>query len=192
MTKNILTIAILAALFLNACKGAPDKENAETTTIDSSVRVGDDIVKTSSTDNDGKKLVLTFNNTKGTTTLDFNGETIELIAQKAASGIWYKNDHYELRGKGNDIELTKDGKVVFTHTDDVVRKSLKNNEGQTLDMTFNNTTNEAKIYLNGGEQIELVGQKPASGIWYKNEQYELRRKGDKVELTKDGKTVFKN
>mgnify|MGYP000886443310 FL=1 len=59
-------------------------------------------------------------------------------------------------------------------------------------MTFNNTTNEAKIYLNGGEQIELVGQKPASGIWFKNDHYELRGKGESVELTKDGKTVFKN
>ena len=33
--------------------------------------------------------------------------------KKPASGIWYKNDHYELRGKGEEIELTKDGKTVF-------------------------------------------------------------------------------
>ena len=72
------------------------------------------------------------------------------------------------------------------------KKSLKNKEGQTLDMTFNNTTNEVKVYLDGGDQIELVGQKPASGIWYKNDQFELRGKGDNVELTKDGKTIFKN
>jgi archaellin len=192
MTKNILITVVMSALFLTACQDAPKQGKTETTTVDSSAKIGDDIVKTSSTDNDGKKLVLTFNNTNGTTSLDFNGETIELVAQKAASGIWYKNDHYELRGKGNDIELTKDGKVVFTHTDDVVRKSLKNKVGQTLDMTFNKTTNEAKIYLDGGDQIELVGQKPASGIWYKNDQFELRGKGDNVELTKDGKTVFKN
>ena len=38
-------------------------------------------------------------------------------------------------------------------------------------MTFNNTTNQAKIYLDGGEQIELVGQTPASGIWYNNDQF---------------------
>ena len=182
----------MSALFLNACQETSKQENIETTSVDSSVTVGDDIVKTSSTDKDGKKLVLTFNNTKGTTTVDFNGETIEMVAEKAASGIWYKNDHFELRGKGNDIELTKDGKVVFTHTDDIVSKTLKNKEGQTLDLTFNNTTNEAKIYLDGGEQIDLVGQKPASGILYKNDQFELRGKGDNVELTKDGKTVFKN
>ena len=59
-------------------------------------------------------------------------------------------------------------------------------------MTFNNITNKARIYLNGGEQIDLVGQKPTSGIWNKKDQFELRLKGDNVELTKDRKTVFKN
>ena len=191
MTKNILTITIAGALFLTACK-APNQENTETTITEPVEKIDNDIVSTTSTDTDRKKLELTFNNAKGTTTLNFNGETIELIAQKSASGMWYKNDHYELRGKGNDIELKKDGKVVFTHMDNVVTKSLKNNEGQTLDMTFNNTTNEAKVYLNGGEQIDLVGQMPASGIWYKNDHYALRGKGDNVELTRDGKTVFKN
>lgn len=56
---------------------------------------------------------MTFNNTKNTATVVFNNETIELQGQKPASGIWYKNDHYELRGKGEEIELTKDGKTVF-------------------------------------------------------------------------------
>ena len=112
--------------------------------------------------------------------------------QKAASGIWYKNDQYELRGKGNDLDLLRDGKVIFTHQDSIVTSSLKDKDGQTLDITFNNTTNTAKVYLNGGEQIELVDQKPASGIWYKNDHYELRGKGDKLEYTRDGKTIFKN
>ena len=77
------------------------------------------------------------------------------------------------------------------HEDVIVQSSLKDKDGQTLDMTFNNTTNTAKIYLNGGEQIDLEGQTHASGIWYKNDKYELRGKGDSVELIKDGETVFK-
>lgn len=36
-----------------------------------------------------------------------------MIAQRAVSGIWYKNDHYELRGKGENLKLTKEGKTVF-------------------------------------------------------------------------------
>ena len=192
MTKYFLTIALLTTLFLSSCKESPNQDNTETTAAETIENAPDDIVNISSTDKDGKKLDMSFNNTKGTVTLFFEGDTIELIEEKAASGIWYKNEDYELRGKGNDLELTKDGKVVFTHKDNIVRASLKNSEGQTLDMTFNNSTNRAKIYLNGGEQIDLVGQKPASGIWYKNDHYELRGKGEKVELTKDGKTVFKN
>ena len=133
-----------------------------------------------------------FNNTKGTATVTFEGETFELLQEKAASGIWYKNDTYELRGKANDVDLMKDGELIFSHKDVIVTSSLTNKEGQTLDMVFNNTTNTAKIYLDGGEQIELQGQTPGSGIWYKNDQYELRGKGEEVELTKDGKVVFKN
>lgn len=189
MTKKILTIAMLTALFLTTCTGTSKEERAETTAIES---VADDIVTALSTDKDGQKLEMTFNNTKGTVTINFNGETAELKEQRSASGFWYKNDQYELRGKGNDIDLKKDGEIVFTHKDDIVTSSIKNKEGQTLDMTFNNTTNEAKVYLDGGEQIDLVGQTPASGVWYKNENYELRGKGENVELTKNGKTVFKN
>lgn len=192
MTKSVLTIAMLTALFSTSCKDIPKQENSEATPTEATGEVADDIVTRTSTDKDGNTLKMTFNNTKGTATLDFEGETIEMDAQKAASGIWYKSENYELRGKGNDIELKKDGETVFTHKDDIVTSSVKNDEGQTLDMTFNNTTNEAKVYLDGGEQIDLVGQKPASGIWYKNDQYELRGKGENLELTKDGKTVFKN
>ncbi|MBZ0246029.1 MAG: MliC family protein [Cyclobacteriaceae bacterium] len=192
MIKRVLTITLVVALFLNSCKEASKHENAETKTTETTEKDADEVVTIISTDKAGNKLEVSFNNMKGTATLNFDGEIIELVEQKAASGIWYKIENYELRGKGNDIELKKDGKVVFTHKDDIVTTSLKNGEGQTLDMTFNNTTNQAKIYLNGGEQIELVGQNPASGIWYKNDHYELRGKGESVELTKDGKTVFIN
>lgn len=191
MTRKILTIAMLTALFFISCKETPKQENAETITTGAVEKVTDEIVTISSTDKEGKKLEISYNNIKRTASLNFNGETIKLVQQKSASGIWYNNENYELRGKGNDLELTQKGKVVFTHKDDIVTTSLKNKEGQTLDITFNNTTNLAKVYLNGGDEIELVGQNPTSGIWYKNDHYELRGKGENVELTKDGKTIFK-
>lgn len=191
MTKKVLTIAILSALFLSACSETSSQENTDEVK-ESVEKPMDDITTTTYTNQDGETLDLKFNNTNGTVTLNFDGKTVELASEKPASGIWYKNENFELRGKGNDIQLKKDGKVVFTHEDDIVKTSLKNEEGQTLDMTFNNTEGTAKVYLNGGEQIDLVAQKAASGIWYKNEHYELRGKGDNLELTKDGKTVFKN
>lgn len=187
---------MLAALFLSACTETPKQGNAETTTTAKTAetveKVTDDIVTTTSTDKDGKKLDISFNNTKGTATVNFNGETIELVQEKSASGVWFKNENYELRGKGNDIELKKDGKVIFEHKDDIVSVEAKNDKGDVLNLTFNNTEGTVKAYLNGGDQIDLTEEKAASGIWYKNDQYELRGKGDNYELTKDGKTVFKN
>lgn len=196
MKITILTIAMLAALFFSSCTETSKQENAETTTTAKTTEtvetVFDDIVTTTSTDKDGKKLDISFNNTKGTATVNFNGETIELVQEKSASGVWYKNENYELRGKGNDIQLKKDGSVIFEHQDDKVSVEAKNDNGDVLTLTFNNTEGTVKAYLNGGDQIDLVEKKAASGIWYKNDQYELRGKGDNYELTKDGKTVFKN
>ena len=65
------------------------------------------------TDINGKTLEVTYDNSKDVATIKFDGQTSELVSQKPASGIWYKNDHYELRGKGENLELTKDGKTVF-------------------------------------------------------------------------------
>lgn len=192
MRKTFIPMALLAALFLNACKETPKENTTESIQTENVENKADDIVKTSVLNKDGKTLEMVFNNTKGTATLNLNGETIKLNSEKPASGIWYKNEDYELRGKGNDIELQKNGEVVFKHNDDIVNSSIKNEEGQTLNMTFNNTEGTVKVYLDEGAQINMDAEKAASGIWYKNEEYELRGKGDNYQLTKNGKTVFKN
>ena len=188
----IFTITILTALFLTSCKETPKQENSKEKSTEILENGSANDVKTTSTDTNGNKLEMVFDNFKGTTTLYFKGETIELEAQKSASGIWYKNENYELRGKENDIQLKKDGTVIFEHQDDKVNVVAKNNNGDVLNMTFNNTEGTVKAYLNGGEQIDLIEEKAASGIWYKNDHYELRGKGDDYTLEKDGKTVFKN
>ncbi|HLW31285.1 MAG TPA: MliC family protein [Aequorivita sp.] len=190
--SRILILALLSTLFLSACKDKPKDENTEIITAESAEDPSDDIVTSSLTDKDGKELKMRFNNTKGTATLNFQGETIEMKTERAASGIWYKNDLYELRGKGNDIQLTKDGTVIFEHMDDIQNIEAKNKKGDVLYMTFNNTEGTVKAYLNGGEQIDLVEKKPASGIWYNNDQYALSGKGDSYTLKKDGKIVFQN
>ena len=192
MILNIFTITILTALLFTSCKETPEQENTKETYTEILENDSDNVVKTTSTDTDGNKLEMLFDNTKGTATLNFKGETIELDAQKSASGIWYKNENYELRGKGNDIQLKKNDTVIFEHQDDTVHIEAKNKKGDVLNMTFNNTEGTVKAYLNGGEQIDLVEEKAASGIWYKNDHCELRGKGDSYTLNNDGKTVFKN
>lgn len=124
MTKKII-IVILSVLFMNACKETQKKETVETTSPELINKVDGDIIKSSLTNKDGKTLEMTFNNTKGTATLNFKGEIIKLFTQKPASGIWYKNENYELREKGNNIELKKDGNIAFTHKDDIATSSLK-------------------------------------------------------------------
>lgn len=193
MTKQIFILAsITVAAFLASCNQQQKQENTEGVKTEVTAKSSDDIVTQSLTDNAGNKLDMTFDNSKDIVTITFKGETAELTAQKAASGIWYKNDHLELIGKGNDITLSKDDQVIFKHQDDKVAIEAKSDKGDVLNMTFNNTEGTVKAYLNGGEQIDLVEQKSASGIWYKNDHYELTGKGDKYELQKDGKTVFKN
>ncbi len=192
MKKTFLTITVITALFFISCKDNANKDNLENTTTETVDNTADDIVTATSTNVDGQVMHMTFNNAKGTASVTFNGETIDLNQERAGSGIWYKNDTYELRGKGNDIQLTKDGNVIFEHKDDVVNTEAKNAKGDVLTMAFNNTEGTVKAYLNGGEQIDLTQKKAASGIWYVNDTYELRGKGDTYTLTKDGKTVFEN
>lgn len=194
MNQTIFSIAMISALLLTSCKETTKNSSTSVTTTTENIDYtsSDQIIKTTSTDKDGKTLDLAVDSERGLATVNFNGETIELKEQKAASGIWFKNDQYELRGKGNDLELTKDGKVIFEHVDEKVDLESKNDKGDVLTMNFNNTEGTVKVYLNGGDQIDLKEERAASGIWYKNDHYELRGKGDQYELTKDGKTVFKN
>ena len=192
MIKKTLPIALLTALILGSCKESTKKEGAEKTNTETVENVSDAITKTTSTNKDGEKLDLVFNNREGSVKAYLNyGEQINLVQEKAASGIWYKNDQYELRGKGNDITLKKDGIVIFEHQDDIVSIEAKNQK-DVLNMTFNNTVGAVKAYLNGGEQIDLVEEKAASGIWYKNDHYELIGKGNSYILSKDGDIIFEN
>lgn len=84
-----------------------------------------------------EKIAISYDNMNGAATLMFNSETAVLRSQKPASGIWYKND--KLRGKGNDITLTKEGKVIYEYPDDIQTTEAKNDERDTLNMTFNNS-----------------------------------------------------
>ncbi|MCT2409306.1 MliC family protein [Chryseobacterium antibioticum] len=81
-----------------------------------------------------------------------------------------------------------------TTKDDIVKSTAKDSNGKTLDMSFNRTNETATLVFNG-ETIELTHTPSGSGYSYTNDHYELRGKGsgekEYVELTKDGKTVFK-
>lgn len=127
MTKNILTIIMLSALTLTSCNQTPKgNKDVKTSESESLKKNTDDIVTSVITNKTGEKLELIFNNTKETATIMYNGETIELTGQKPASGIWYKNEMYELRGKGNEIELTKNGKTIFKSYEENISQNPNN------------------------------------------------------------------
>lgn len=191
MKKNILSMAFVATMMLMSCNHVTKTQDARNST-QQTVNPDNNIVKQSLTDTDGKTLDMIFDNDKGLVTINFEGDKSVLKAEPSASGIWYTNEHYELTGKGHDITLKKHGNVVFEHEDDIINVEAKNDMGDTLNLTFNNTEGTVQAYLNGGDEIYLMDKKPASGIWYANDHYELSGKGNSYELKKDGKTIFKN
>lgn len=136
MKKSALILSVLAALSLISCKkeGSNDTkvssdsvttivhsdsaqtnttDTAATTSTDSATVKNNPLIKAKSTNAEGKTIDMSFDNSKNTATIVYEGETIELKGQPTGSGIHYKNDHWELRGKGLENELSKDGKVVF-------------------------------------------------------------------------------
>ena len=128
MTNKILTFAVTIGIIVTSCNELPKKTNTENTTKIIKNNISDEIVKHTSTDKEGEKLEMIFNNTKNIVTLNFNGETIELAGQNPASGMWYKNENYELIGKGKDVELTKNGKIIFEHKSNDSNSEDKNNK----------------------------------------------------------------
>ncbi|MGB1206627.1 MAG: MliC family protein [Chitinophagales bacterium] len=192
MNKQILTFTIATAMLFTACNQNPKKENKSIDNTKTTITAKDNIVNQSLSDKNGNKLDMDFNNTKGMVTINFKGDEAELTEKKSASGIWYTNANYDLSGKENNIVLKKNGKTVFEHQDNIVMTVSKNENGDKLNLTFNNSQGTVKAYLNGGTEINMRQQKSASGYWYKNDHYELRGKGNDIQLKKDGKLVFEH
>ncbi len=183
MKTKLFSIGLLAFTMVISCNEKKQEETIATESVET--KTNNDIIKNDS-------VSIEFDNQKEVAIISFNGEKVELPRQKSASGIWYKNESYDLSGKGNDIVLKKKDKVIYEHFDDIVNVEAKNEKGDILRMTFNNTEGTIKAYLNGGEQIDLKQKKSASGIWYANDDYELSGKGDKYQLKKGKDVVFEN
>ncbi len=134
MKREILAMAFLATFSLVSCNETPKQAKSEATT-EAVEKTTDEIVTSTSTDAKGNKLEMSFNNTKDMATVTFNGETIELVGQKPASGMWYKNDHYELIGSGESVELKKDGNTVFQHEEATGAEATGDNWFEGKDFT---------------------------------------------------------
>lgn len=115
MMKSVLRffiITILISLFIISCNDVVKNEKPVKEAVEIVV---DDIVTSSVENIEGESLKMLFNNSKNIVTVVYNRDTIQMTGQRPASGIWYKNERYELRGKGDDVTFLKDGKEVFSN-----------------------------------------------------------------------------
>ena len=97
--KYCLKISFLFLALLSSCKTETGNKN---------------ILKSTVKNPNGETLVMEFDTIKDIAYITYDGKLQALTTQKPASGMWYKNEHFELRGKGEDVKLLKDGKIVFS------------------------------------------------------------------------------
>lgn len=110
MIRYIALLSILLSFGIVSCDEADN--NSQVITKPDPVLI-DEIVNSTATDKNGHNLEMSFNNSKNIAQVEWQNEKIELAQQPVASGIRYTNDHYELLGKGELVNLVKDGTVVF-------------------------------------------------------------------------------
>jgi len=145
------------------------------------------------TDDDGNTLEIQQNKFTHEATIYLKGlEPITLKSQSPSSGIWFKDEQYELKGKGYNFELKKDGIILFEQKDESNKKIYKDANGNKLELYFKKSTDVAIISYNGGRPITLLQQFPASGMWYKKGRYEFRGKGESFDFSIDSEVVFSN
>ena len=89
-------VGALAALVLAACAGSPSKDELEAAKNTISCQLA------------GERLVIRFDVGEARLLMPA-GDRVALYQIPAASGIRYSNGSLELRGKGMDLQLVRDG-----------------------------------------------------------------------------------
>ncbi len=115
----MLTLALATALSLAACGGPPDDmpqtgAEARQRAVDARVarehtgaelqeRMTHRIVRAEYACLNGERLSVTFDNPREMATVRMiDGTAVDLRQERAADGIWYRADRYDLRGSGVD------------------------------------------------------------------------------------------
>lgn len=105
---------IAISILLLSCnkneKSLKVSENVEK--ISSKDSMSHDLIQDTLSTNRGKTINIIFNTSSNTASIFYDGEYIQLKAQKTASGFHYKGEGYELLGKEDALELKKDNVTV--------------------------------------------------------------------------------
>lgn len=81
------------------------------------------------------------------------------------------------------------GKSNHLPTEKII-DTISGSSGQEIVLEFY-TKKEEMVLLLENKKYVLKTQKPGSGIWYKGESFEVRGKGEEIEVYKNGKLMFK-
>lgn len=113
MKKCLLNLTVAALIFATSCKEKYGKMNLlkSTDTFALSNKEKLSIV----TNDAGDSLTMIFDTTRENAKVIWKQDTIHLQTQRAASGFWYKNHQFELRGKGEKVNFSKGGNSVFSN-----------------------------------------------------------------------------
>jgi len=100
-----------------------------------------------------------------------------------------KKKNVETENKTTPSETTQQNSAKQNHEGEIVTASAIDKTGVKLDMVFNNAKGTATFTLKG-ETIELKQDTMGSGLKYSNEKYEYTEWHGRIELKKEGKTIF--
>lgn len=185
MKKHFLWIAAVAiALFSTSCNSKSKQESS------------DELIESTVTSTSGQQLEATFDTANELVTIIFEGDTAVLKQQPSASGINYKNDTYEYTEWQNEIELLKNGVVVFSNVDKDKRVSvgetLKDAEGEILTLFYDTTAETPTVtisYKDIKDKVLTQNYAWANGGEYEGENLKWTTNDQGGILEIDGKAV---
>ena len=185
MKKHFIWIAVVAiAIFSTSCNSKSKQESS------------DELIESTVTSTTGQQLEATFDTANELVTIIFEGDTAVLKQQPSASGINYKNDTYEYTEWQNEIELLKNGVVVFSNVEKDKRVSvgetLKDAEGEILTLFYDTTAETPTVtisYKDIKDKVLTQNYARANGGEYEGENLKWTTNDQGGILEIDGKAV---
>ena len=185
MKKHFIWIAAVAiAIFSTSCNSKSKQESS------------DELIESTVTSTTGQQLEATFDTANELVTIIFEGDTAVLKQQPSASGINYKNDTYEYTEWQNEIELLKNGVVVFSNVEkdksDSAGETLKDAEGEILTLFYDTTAETPTVtvsYKDIKDKVLTQNYAWANGGEYEGENLKWTTNDQGGILEIDGKAV---
>ena len=157
---GIAAIALFFTLFNIGCinKNQKESEKSATTII---------------TNKRGESIKVTLNKEAEVATVEYGDETIIMEQKPSASGIYYSNDVYEY-SSGKEVELSKNGKVIFTNVleDETITNKLIDEEGKVLTVVYDTSTEIPTATITYEDHKDVTLPQIPGSAWAKGAEYE--------------------